>query len=241
MYEKLKGVVLRTTKYNEKNAIVKVYTDERGLLSFLLPQNNGKAARVRRAIFQPLTIVEMEAEIPSGRDIFRIRESRCADSLVYLRTDPIKNAIALFLTEILSHIIVEREQNHPLFAYIATSIRLLNEIERGASNFHICFLYHLGAFIGIEPDTSTYRSERYFDMEEGIFVDHPPLHRHYIDRAESPALMRISRMTFENMHFFRFSRTQRKRLIELIIEYYRLHNAALGEIRSLDILAELWD
>ena len=60
MNESLRGVVLRTVKYNDKNAVVRVYTDTHGLLSFLLPQGQGKAARMRRALFQPLSLVEIE-------------------------------------------------------------------------------------------------------------------------------------------------------------------------------------
>ena len=59
MYERLNGVVLRTISYNDKNSIVRVYTDSHGLLSFLLPQSNGKTARMRRALFQPLSLVEL--------------------------------------------------------------------------------------------------------------------------------------------------------------------------------------
>ena len=52
--------------------------------------------------------------------------------------------------------------------------------------------------------------------------------------------MTLSRMSFANMHLFRFNRDQRRRLLDLIIGYYRLHNSAVGEIRSLDILTALF-
>ena len=59
MIEKLQVVVLRTIKYNDKNAIVRVYTDMHGVMAFLLPQGNGKVARQRRALFQPLPFGEV--------------------------------------------------------------------------------------------------------------------------------------------------------------------------------------
>ena len=72
MIEKLQGVVLRTIKYNDKNAIVRVYTDMHGVMAFLLPQGNGKVARQRRALFQPLSLVEIVADIRHGRDLYSI-------------------------------------------------------------------------------------------------------------------------------------------------------------------------
>ena len=75
MIEKLQGVVLRTIKYNDKNAIVRVYTDMHGVMAFLLPQGNGKVARQRRALFQPLSLVEIVADIRQGRDLYSIKEA----------------------------------------------------------------------------------------------------------------------------------------------------------------------
>ena len=146
MYERLNGVVLRTISYNDKNSIVRVYTDSHGLLSFLLPQSNGKTARMRRALFQPLSLVEIESDITANREIYRIREARCLVPLPSLHSHPVKNAVSLFITELLSHVIVEEEPNAPLFAYISSSVQLLDRLEKGIANFHICFLYNLGIF-----------------------------------------------------------------------------------------------
>ena len=114
MIEKLQGVVLRTIKYNDKNAIVRVYTDMHGVMAFLLPQGNGKVARQRRALFQPLSLVEIVADIRQGRDLYSIKEARCLHPLHSLHTDPVKNAVALFVTELLSAVIVEQERNPAL-------------------------------------------------------------------------------------------------------------------------------
>lgn len=240
MYERLNGVVLRTISYNDKNSIVRVYTDSHGLLSFLLPQSNGKTARMRRALFQPLSLVEIEADIAANREIYRIREARCLVPLPSLHSHPVKNAVSLFITELLSHVIVEEEPNAPLFAYISSSVQLLDRLEKGIANFHICFLYNLGIFLGIEPDTSTYTRGSRFDMLNGVFTTGIPSHSHFLHPEESEALMTLSRMSFANMHLFRFNRDQRRRLLDLIIGYYRLHNSAVGEIRSLDILTALF-
>ena len=185
MYERLNGVVLRTISYNDKNSIVRVYTDSHGLLSFLLPQSNGKTARMRRALFQPLSLVEIESDITANREIYRIREARCLVPLPSLHSHPVKNAVSLFITELLSHVIVEEEQNAPLFAYISSSVQLLDRLEKGIANFHICFLYNLGIFLGIEPDTSTYVKGSRFDMLNGVFTTGIPSHSHFLCPEES--------------------------------------------------------
>lgn len=237
---RMQGVVLRSVKYNDKNSIVRVYTDSHGMLAFLLPQSNGRTARQRRALFQPLSLVEIVADIKPGRDIHSVREVRCLEPLPNLHTDPVKNAIALFVTELLSHVIVEQERNAPLFSFLTGAVRLLDRVNEGTANFHICFLYNLGVFIGIEPDRSTYSPGCVFDMEGGVFSRSIPTHRHFVDSADAEAVYRLTRITFANMHLFRFNREQRNRLLELTLEYYRLHNSAIGELHSPAILADLF-
>lgn len=241
MYERLRGVVLRTVNYNDKNSVVRVYTDTQGLLSFLLPQSNGKVARVRRALFQPLSLVEIESDILPSRDIFRIKEARCLVPLTTLHADTVKNAIALFVTELLSHVIVEQERNAPLFSFISSSVQLLDKLNRGVANFHICFLYNLGVFLGIEPDTETYREGYCFDMLDGVFRPSQPLHPHFVESGESAVLVKIARMNYANMHLFRFNRQQRSRLLALMLDYYRLHSSTLGTLRSPEILSALFE
>lgn len=240
MYERMQGVALRTIRHNDKNAIVHVYTDTHGLLAFLLPQSTGKAARMKRALFQPLSLVELVADIVPSREIFHIRECRCLMPLPQIHTDPVRNAIAMFLTELLSHVIQEQERNMPLFSFITGSVQLLDKEKEGIANFHICFLYNLGILIGIEPDTSTYSRGSYFDMVNGIFSPTPPLHGRYLMPEEAEVLMKLSRMTYSNMHLFRFNRRDRSRLLDLMLSYYSLHNSSLGTLRSPEVLSELF-
>ena len=45
MIEKLQGVVLRTIKYNDKNAIVRVYTDMHGVSAAARQRQGGASAQ----------------------------------------------------------------------------------------------------------------------------------------------------------------------------------------------------
>ena len=53
MYEKMRGIVLHVLKYSDKNSIAHIFTDARGRMSFLIPQGNTRAARMRNAMFMP--------------------------------------------------------------------------------------------------------------------------------------------------------------------------------------------
>ena len=48
-------------------------------------------------------------------------------------------------------------------------------------------------------------------------------------------------MNFGTMQLFALSRTERQRILFLILEYYRLHLPVFPELRSLEVLSEVFD
>ena len=240
MYEKLKGVVLNTIRYSDKHNIVHIYTDGRGLMSFAVPLGKTHSARMRNALLMPLSLVELEAGVRSGRDLAILREVRRNYPLATIYSDPLKNAIALFISELLAHVIQEPEGNDYLFRYIEQSVQLLEQMPGQVANFHICFLYHLGAHLGIQPNLESYRKGYWFDMTEGVFTPSAVRGHALLPPDEAQVIHLLSRMTFSNMTVFRFNREERNRMLDVIINYYRLHNAAIGTLRSPEILKQLF-
>ena len=240
MYEKLRGIVLNTIRYSDKHNIVHIYTDGRGLMSFAVPQGRTNAARMRNAMLMPLSLIDLEAGVRNGQDLSILREVRRNYPLATIYSDPMKNAIALFISELLAHVIQEPEGNAYLFSYIEQSVKLLEELPGQIANFHICFLYHLGAHLGIQPNIESYRSGYWFDMTDGVFVPAAVRGHALLQPQEAQVIHLLSRMTFSNMSVFRFNREERNRMLDVIINYYRLHNAAIGTLRSPDILKQLF-
>ena len=240
MYEKLRGIVLNTVRYSDKHNIVHIYTDGRGLMSFAVPLGKTQAARMRNAMLMPLSLVNIEASVANGRDLARLREVQRNFPLANIYSNPVKNAVALFISELLAHVIQEPEGNAYLFRYIEQAVQLLEQMPDKIANFHICFLYHLGAHLGIQPNIESYRQGYWFDMTEGVFTPAAVGGHALLQPQEAQVIHLLSRMTFSNMGVFRFNRDERNRMLDVIISYYRLHNAAIGTLRSPDILKQLF-
>ena len=240
MYEKLRGVVLNTIRYSDKHNIVHIYTDGRGLMSFAVPLGKTQAARMRNALLMPLSLVDLEASVRPGRDLAVLREIHRNFPLATIYSDPVKNAISLFISELLAHVIQEPEGNDPLFRYIEQAVQLLEQLPGHVANFHICFLYHLGAHLGIQPNVESHHDGYWFDMTDGVFVPAAVGGHMNLPPSEAQVIHLLSRMTFSNMAVFRFNREERNRVLDVIISYYRLHNAAIGTLRSPDILKQLF-
>ena len=103
-------------------------------------------------------------------------------------------------------------------------------MEEGKANFHLWFLLRLSGFLGFLPNTEQYGEDCFFDMLEGVFVPATPAHRHVLLPAEAGVFARLMR-----------TRDERRTILEQMITYYRLHQPELSEIRSLEIMHELFD
>ena len=225
MLEKTLGIVLHIIPYNDKISVAHLYTEQYGRSSYLIPQGGGKKARMFRSLFMPFSILELDIDYRNSRELQKIIEARTVLPLQNIYSDPVKNA----------------EPNLPLFAFIARSIQVLNIMEEGKANFHLCFLLQLCSFLGFSPNMETYRPGYFFDMLNGIFSPSRPIHTYTLDAREAEVFARLTRMDFNNLRHFKFNRGERNAILDRILTYYRLHQPDISELRSPEILRAIFD
>lgn len=235
-------IALRTVKYNDRNNILTAFSLEEGRVSLLVAATASREARRRRAITMPLSFFECIADLRQGQQIANMSDVKPSLALPGLTGNPVKITVALFLAELLGVVLRESPEDPLLFNYLSFAAQKLDGADTGeTANFPIHFLYRLGRFLGIEPDTSTYREGRVFDMLDGTFRDSAPLHRKYLDGVDAGSVYMLSRMTWDNYGKFRFNRSQRRHILSAIIDYYTAHYTSLNQLNSLDVVRELFD
>ena len=236
-----RGIVLHVTPYNDNNAIVHVYTEAYGRTSYLVARHRKRKTLVSYALFMPLSVIEMEVEHLTTRDIQRVKETKICYPLSSIPSHPVKNTIALFLAEVLYRMICTKEADPKLFDYLCHSIQYLEILEQGIANFHLVFLIHLARYLGIFPNAELYTPGVFFDLLNGVFTSQTPDHPHYLNKEESVIFLRLLRLNYENMALYSFSRKERSMIIQHILAYYRLHFIDFKEIKSLSIMQNLFD
>ena len=223
MLQKTQGIVLHTVKYKDTAMMATVYTEAAGRASFVVPVSRSRRAAVRSVLFQPPALVELEADVRPNNPVSRVKEARTAHPYLSLPYDPCKAAIALFLSEFLYRALREEAENRPLFAYLRSSLLWLDECRAGFANFHLVFLMRLSRFLGLYPNL-----EGYADGD-------------CIAPAEAARIARLMRMDYATMRLFRLSREERARCLDVILTYYRLHLPDFPELKSVEVLRELFD
>jgi len=240
MQTKTEAIVLHSIKYGETRMIVDVFTRSQGRLSLIVSIPKSSRAKVRKQLFQPLTLLEAEIDIRPKAQLHKLKDVRLAVPFVSIPFDPNKLAITLFVSEFLYHSLRSEQCNEPLFDYISSSVEWLDGQTERFANFHLVFLMRLSRFLGFYPNLDDYKSGDYFDLRESTFCALPPKHHDFLKPEEAGKLQLMMRMDYATMHLFRLSHLDRDRLLEVAVAYYRLHLPSFPELKSLAVLRELY-
>jgi DNA repair protein RecO (recombination protein O) len=242
MLQKTKGIVLHVVKYNDTSIIVDVFTSLRGRCSLMASLPKSRRSPLRSSVFQPLALVEIETDFHNRHSLSRIKNARLYYPFLSIPFNRKKTTIAFFLAEFMLYSLREESENLPLFAYLESSILWLDNCSSNFSNFHLVFMMHLSAFLGFYPNLIGYHKGYYFDMMNGCYISSQPIvSGTYLLPEEAYRINTMMRMNYNNMHLFGMSRAQRNRCIEVILLYYRIHLAEFPQLKSLDVLREVFD
>lgn len=242
MLHKTRGLVLNTINYNDKYMLTQVFTESFGRVTYMVAKSKSRNTKVPKSLFFPLSVLDMDVEHQASRDIQRIREVRTDMHLYDISANLGKTSMAFFLSEFLTRVLRDTDANDSrlLFAFLEQSVQILEMTDKSIANYHLVFMLKLSHFMGFYPNLEEYQANDLFDMINGEFVRYQPLHRHFLNRTDSKALSMLARISYENMHHFVFSRQDRINIINRILEYYRLHLYDFPQLKSLDVLHELF-
>lgn len=236
MEEKIQGFVLNTIRYGDSSLIVKVFTLNAGLQSYMVKGVNGKKSKNQMAFFQPMTFL---CFLQSGK----LKTS----NLAYLRNPEVtytfqsipmvmnKSAILLYLSELLSQTLTQQERNDKLYQFVFQSLVWLDLVDSGYANFPLYFTLELCRFLGFYPQCD-YRENAFFDMMEGHFVAFNPVHPYYLDQNNSVVLSRFLNCSIDEMTKVPLTGLQRNDLLDGLLTFMRLHAPMVKGIQSHEIL-----
>lgn len=240
MKRNLRCIVLRSVRFNDTHSIVNAYSLEAGRVSFLTPSGSSREALRRKALMMPMSIVECNVDFVPGKDLLSIRDVSRPGGFEF-SDNPLKSVLALFLADFLNTTLREQQPDEALFRYLEEALRRLSEVSGTAlANFHIAFMVGLQRYLGIEPDFSTYKRGRVFDLIDGVFRASAPLHGRYLNREEAAEAFLLGRITLRNMGLYRFNREQRNRVVDVILDFYSLHLGNLRDLQSLEVVRSLF-
>jgi DNA repair protein RecO (recombination protein O) len=221
MLHKTRGIVFRFTRYGETSIIVTLFTELFGLQTYIVNGVRSKSARNKIALYQPLTLLDLVVYHKENAAILRIKELQCAHPYQSLTVDVKKSTLGLFLNEVLNRTV--KDQSHPeeVFPFLFDSLVTLDLMNSRYENFHISFLIKLSRFLGFGANFS-----------EEILGSR-------LVSDEEEVILKLLIASDYQTHIA-ITNTQRRNLLDVMLRFYRQHAEGFGELKSIQVLREIW-
>jgi len=238
MLLKTRGIVFRTVKYGETSVIADIFTEEKGLHTFIAGSVRTAKARMPYSLFQPMMAVDMVSYFREDAGALnRLKELRAAEVWSQIPFDIRHGSVALFMAEVCRKSIQEAEENRELFDFLLENLRWLDATPQPIANLHLHFLLALSGFLGFQPQTEfPENTELFFDLKEGTFHSVPPLQPLYLEPEQTAQLIALLNVPLERCHEILLDRAERKSLLQKLLQFYQLHVPGFSEIHTPDVL-----
>ncbi|MBS4012592.1 MAG: DNA repair protein RecO [Bacteroidetes bacterium] len=239
MLHKTGGIVIHSFRYGESGLISRIYTEEFGLLSFIVHGAGKNRSSRKHNIFQPLNIIEVVFNYKNTGNLQNLREIRLVNQHSGIPFNIIKSSIALFIAEVLKGCLKEQEKNPELFKFLIKSIKQLDNAIETPSGFHLVFMMELSAYLGFYPRDNYDENHNRFDLKEGVYQHNSYVGAYCLIPEESNSFNLLQNTKLDDAALLKHPSAQRKMLLNKLIEFYRLHVVGFKELVSPKILEEV--
>lgn len=238
-----RGIVLRVVKYGETSLIVTIFTELFGLQSYMVNgvRTSSKKGSGKANMFQPAAILDMVVYHNELKQLQRIKEFKWGILYQHIFSDVVKNAVALFMVELLTKCLKQPESNPDLFHFVEDCFLHLDAGDTSImANLPLFFALHLAVFFGFRIDDRHSEKNHFLDLREGSFVTDRPMHPHFLEdkQAEITAQLLKVMQPYE-LATIKLNHEFRRSLLHAYEIYYALHIQDFGTLRTLPVLREI--
>ena len=231
-------IVLNRLRYGETSLIVRAFTRELGLQSYLVKGVLGaKKKGLRASYFQSLTLLNAVVTTANTSRLFTIKEAKPLLIGQGYLSDVVKSNVALFMAEVIASVLSEGHPEQELFDFVSEQANRL-EKEKPAPDSLIKFLLGITRHLGSYPD-QVYKPGQVFDLNEGIFTDQFTATQ-ALSVPTSARLASYLGIDFDKVTLHNDDKTTRKELLEGLLDYLSAQIAGFKHPKSLEIIQSIF-
>lgn len=238
-----KGIVLRTVRYGETSVVVLIFTELFGIQSYLVNgvRTSSRKSSGKAMLFQPAAILDLVVYHNELKQLQRIKEFNWSVIFHSVLTDVVKNAVAVFMIELLTRSLKQPESNPELFHFSEDALLHLDTAnEAVTANLPIFFSLHLPVFFGLRINDNYTELTPILDLQEGAFVNERPGHPHFLEDKQAYIVSQILRVQqTHELEDIKLNKEFRRHLLQALESYYILHIQDFGVMKTLPVLKEL--
>ncbi len=238
MLIKTKAIVISSLKYSDNSLIVKCFTENYGIQSYLLQGIlSSKKTTLKAALFQPFMQLEIIATHKNLGTLERIKEAKVGHIYQSLHTDIYKSSVVMFLSEICSFVCTVEHSEPELYRFLEEKLYFFDK-NVFLANFHLKFLIDLTQYLGFYPDTSD-NNFSFFNTEEGVFSRFDES-KYSISGQELQFFKDIINSEYTDLQHIKVNKSERNALLNSLLKYYEWHVPGFRKAKSLEVLQVLF-
>ena len=208
-------IILHYTKIKDSAIVIHTLSRRWGRRSFLVHLGKGQSL----ALFQTLSIVQADITENPRSELWKAGKFVAEHPLIGLRQDFHKNAIAMFMGEVLYRTITDGACEDGLFDWCRKSILTLDAMDCDFANFHLRWLLEFCTALGFAPSRE----------------DLAPFAGEYFS-----AISILLSSSFGEAMLLPLNGKERNGICDMLIRYVSHHTEMSLDIRSLRVLRELF-
>ena len=236
-----KGIVLRTVKYGETSVIASVFTELFGIQSYMVNgvRTSGKTGKAH--FFQPSSILEMVVYHNELKNLQRIKDLRWSALYKNILSNITKNAVALFMVEILQKSLKQPETNENLFQFCeAAFIELDTSDAEITANFPLYFSLQLAPFLGFRLQNNYSEKRNKFNFPEGNFSEENSVEAGNAGAEVGFYISELLKAIHPNdLREIKMNRKIRGVILKIMENFYAWHIPEFGKMKTLTVLSEI--
>ncbi len=240
---KTTGLVLRTVKYGETSLVVTIFTELFGVQSYLVNgvRTSTKKGTGKANLFQPSALLDLVVYHNELKQLNRIKEFKWAVIYQHIFSDVPKNAVALFMVELLTRCLKQPESNPDLFHFTEDCFLYLDK-SRGTvmANLSLFFALHLPVHFGFRLTDNYSLENPFLDLKEGCFTGQQPGHPYFLEGQQAAIASQLLKvMQPGELEEIKLNHDLRRQLLRQLENYYALHIQDFGTLKTLPVLREI--
>ena len=215
MNDSVRLIVLNTTKLGDSSLVLHCLCREMGRRSFIAGVRKGGS----RALYLPLSVLDAEVAENRKSDLWRLRGISAVYPLNGIRSSFDKNAITLFMSEVLWRTVQDGAAEEGLYDWCERIILTLDAMDGVFANYHLRFLMELSGVLGFSPsfeDLAPFAGEHLRQISELLALGLP------------------------EFMVYPLTGDSRSAIADALLRYLSAHLEIPLNIRSLAVLGELY-
>ena len=236
-----KGIVLRTIKYGETSVIASIFTEMFGIQSYMVNgvRTSGKTAKAH--FFQPSSLLDLEVYHNELKNLQRIKDLKWSVLYKNILSDVTKNAVALYMVELLQKCLKQPEANTDLFHFCEDAFLQLDvSDDEITANFPVYFSLQLAPFLGFRLQDNYSEKRNFFNLQEGNFSDENSASPDHLSVEISYYISQLLKAIHpQELNEIKLNRNTRKEILISMQNYYAWHIPEFGSMKTLPVLSEI--